>query len=39
MIVEKAFTISALSKTKLKGSGEFMIGSIKGEKTRVGERC
>jgi hypothetical protein len=39
MITEKGFDICPLSETKLKGSGEFMIGSIKGMKAGVGERC
>jgi hypothetical protein len=39
MITEKRFYICALSKTKLKGNGEFMTGSIKGVKAGVGERC
>jgi hypothetical protein len=39
VIAEKRFNICALSETKLKESGEFMMGSIKGVKTGAEERC
>jgi hypothetical protein len=39
MITVRGFDICALSETKLKGSGEFVIGSIKGMKAGVGDRC
>jgi hypothetical protein len=39
MITERILNICAMSETKLKGSGEFMMGSIKCVKVGVGERC
>jgi hypothetical protein len=38
MITERRLDICGLSETKLKGNGEFMMGSIKGVKVGVGER-
>jgi hypothetical protein len=38
MIIEKGFDMCTLNEAKLKGSGEFMMGSIKGVKVRVVER-
>jgi hypothetical protein len=37
MIIDKKLDISALSETKMKGSGEFRMGSIRDVKAGVGE--
>jgi hypothetical protein len=39
MIIDKKLDICALSKTKMKVSGEFRMGSIRSVKAGVGERC
>jgi hypothetical protein len=39
MIIDNKLDTCALSETKMKGIGEFRMGSIRGVKTGVGERC